>query len=46
MIERLKADVQARQGADFDLRRFHDTLIYGGNLPVSYARRLFGSDAA
>lgn len=41
MIERLKADVQAREGAGFDLRRFHDTLIYGGNLPVSYARRLF-----
>jgi uncharacterized protein (DUF885 family) len=41
MIERLKADVEARQGADFDLRRFHDTLIYGGTMPVSYARRLF-----
>ena len=41
MIERLKADVEAREGADFDLRRFHDTLIYGGTMPVSYARRLF-----
>jgi uncharacterized protein (DUF885 family) len=41
MIERLKADVQARQGADFDLRRFHDTLLYAGTMPVSYARRLF-----
>ena len=41
MIERLKADVEARQGADFDLRRFHDTLLYGGTMPVSYARRLF-----
>ncbi len=41
MIEKLKADVQARQGADFDLRRFHDTLLYGGTMPVSYARRLF-----
>ena len=41
MIERLKAEVEARQGADFDLRRFHDTLIYGGTMPVSYARRLF-----
>ena len=34
MIERLKADVQARQGADFDLRGFHDTLLYGGTMPV------------
>jgi uncharacterized protein (DUF885 family) len=41
MIERLRADVEARQGADFDLRRFHDTLMYGGTMPVSYARRLF-----
>jgi uncharacterized protein (DUF885 family) len=41
MIERLKADVQAQQGSDFDLRRFHDTLLYGGTMPVSYARRLF-----
>ena len=41
MIERLKAEVEAREGAGFDLRRFHDTLIYGGTMPVSYARRLF-----
>jgi len=41
MIEKLKADVQARAGARFELRRFHDTLIYGGTMPVSYARRLF-----
>jgi uncharacterized protein (DUF885 family) len=41
MIERLKADVAAREGGAFDLRRFHDTLLYGGTMPVSYARRLF-----
>ncbi|MGI8998624.1 MAG: DUF885 domain-containing protein [Candidatus Limnocylindria bacterium] len=41
MIEKLKADVQAHEGTDFELRRFHDTLIYGGTMPVSYARRLF-----
>lgn len=41
MIERLKGDVERQQGADFDLRRFHDTLLYGGTMPVSYARRLF-----
>jgi len=34
------------QGAGFSLRSFHDTLIYGGCMPVSYARRLFpGLDA-
>jgi uncharacterized protein (DUF885 family) len=44
MIERLKDDVQARQAGDFDLRRFHDTLLYGGTMPVSYARRLFEND--
>lgn len=44
MIERLKADVEAREGARFDRRRFHDTLIYGGTMPVSYARRLFETD--
>lgn len=41
MIERLKADVEAHEGDRFDRRRFHDTLIYGGTMPVSYARRLF-----
>jgi uncharacterized protein (DUF885 family) len=44
MIERLKADVERRQGADFDLRQFHDTLLYGGTMPVSYARRLFDTN--
>ena len=41
MIEKLKTEVQAREGTGFDIRRFHDTLIYGGTMPVSYARRLF-----
>ena len=41
MIERLRDDIRSRQGADFDLKRFHDTLLYGGTMPVSYARRLF-----
>jgi uncharacterized protein (DUF885 family) len=42
MIEKLKADVQAREAGEFNLKRFHDTLLYGGTMPVSYARRLFG----
>jgi len=41
LIDRLKADVQRAQGSDFSLKSFHDTLIYGGTMPVSYARRLF-----
>ena len=46
LIDGLKADVMRTQGAGFSLRSFHDTLIYGGCMPVSYARRLFpGLDA-
>jgi uncharacterized protein (DUF885 family) len=41
LIDRLKADVQRAQGAGFSLKSFHDTLLYGGTMPVSYARRLF-----
>ncbi|MGH7703304.1 MAG: DUF885 family protein, partial [Gemmatimonadales bacterium] len=41
MIETLRADVERRQGPDFSLKGFHDTLLYGGTMPVSYARRLF-----
>ena len=41
LIDRLKADVQRVQGAAFSLKSFHDTLIYGGTMPVSYVRRLF-----
>ena len=26
---------------DFSMKSFHDTLIYGGSMPVSYAKRLF-----
>jgi uncharacterized protein (DUF885 family) len=41
LIDRLKADVQRNQGRAFSLKSFHDTLLYGGSMPVSYARRLF-----
>jgi uncharacterized protein (DUF885 family) len=44
MIEKLKAEVASHEGRDFDVRRFHDTLTYGGTMPVSYARRLFDLD--
>jgi uncharacterized protein (DUF885 family) len=41
LIDRLKAEVQRAQGPRFSLKSFHDTLLYGGTMPVSYARRLF-----
>ena len=41
MIDRLRALVERRMGPAFNLRFFHDTLLYGGTIPVSYARRLF-----
>ena len=41
MIERLRDDVRAAAGGEFSLKGFHDTLLYGGTMPVSYARRLF-----
>ncbi len=45
MIEKLKADVEKREGRNFSVKRFHDTLLYGGTMPVSYARRLFEDSA-
>ncbi len=41
LIDRLRADVERAEGPEFGLKRFHDTLLYGGTMPVSYARRLF-----
>jgi uncharacterized protein (DUF885 family) len=41
MIERLRDRVRARMGPAFNLKFFHDTLIYGGTMPVSFAARLF-----
>jgi len=46
MIFRLKDDVQRRMGPAFSLRFFHDTLLYGGTMPVTYARRLIDARLA
>lgn len=46
MIERLRNDVEHRMGSAFNLKFFHDTLLYGGSMPVSYARRLFDARLA
>ena len=36
----LRADEGRRLGSAFDLRRFHDTLLANGSLPISFHRRL------
>ena len=41
MIEGLRDRVRRRMGPAFNLKFFHDTLIYGGTMPVSFAARLF-----
>jgi uncharacterized protein (DUF885 family) len=41
MIESLRDRVRDRLGPAFNLKFFHDTLIYGGTMPVSFAARLF-----
>jgi uncharacterized protein (DUF885 family) len=46
MIEALRDRVKARMGPAFSLKFFHDTLIYGGTMPVSFAERLFDAKLA
>ncbi|HET9615399.1 MAG TPA: DUF885 domain-containing protein [Candidatus Limnocylindrales bacterium] len=40
LLLQLRADEQARLGAAFSLRDFHDTLLRNGSLPISFHRRL------
>jgi uncharacterized protein (DUF885 family) len=40
LLLQLRADEQARLGASFDLRGFHDTLLRNGSLPISFNRGL------
>jgi uncharacterized protein (DUF885 family) len=44
MILRLRADERARLGPSFSLKGFHDALLYSGNLPVSFHRRLMAGE--
>ena len=39
LLLRLREEERRRLGADFSLRAFHDTLLRGGSLPVSFHRR-------
>ena len=42
----LRADEQRRLGDRFSLKRFHDTLLRNGSLPIRFHRRLFEEAAA
>jgi uncharacterized protein (DUF885 family) len=44
LLLKLRADEQARLGADFSLKGFHDTLLRNGSLPISFHRRLLAGD--
>jgi uncharacterized protein (DUF885 family) len=46
LLLRLRADEQARLGADFSLKRFHDRLLREGSLPISFQRRLLRTGEA
>jgi uncharacterized protein (DUF885 family) len=41
----LRADEERRLGSAFSLKRFHDTLLRNGSLPVSFHRRLLATEA-
>ena len=45
MILKLRADVRKKQGAEFDLGKFHDAFLREGALPIRLIRRdMLGSD--
>jgi uncharacterized protein (DUF885 family) len=44
LLLRLRADEQARLGADYSLKGFHDALLYSGSLPISFHRRLLAGE--
>jgi uncharacterized protein (DUF885 family) len=46
LLLQLRADEQHRLGDRFSLKRFHDTLLNNGSLPISFHRRLLAEEAA
>jgi uncharacterized protein (DUF885 family) len=46
MLQKLRRDVEAKQGEAFSLRSFHDALLRQGNAPYSLHRRLMLGDSA
>lgn len=41
LLMQLRQDVRQRQAGEFELKRFHDTLLYSGSLPAAFWERLF-----
>jgi uncharacterized protein (DUF885 family) len=46
LLLQLRSDEQKRLGSSFSLKRFHDTLLRNGSLPISFHRRLLDAEAA
>jgi uncharacterized protein (DUF885 family) len=44
LLLQLRADERLRLGDRFNLRRFHDTLLRNGSLPISFHRRRFAGE--
>ncbi len=44
LLLELRADEQRRLGDAFSLKRFHDTLLRNGSLPISFHRRLLAGE--
>lgn len=44
LLLQLRVDEQARLGTGFSLKRFHDTLLRDGSLPISFHRRLLAGE--
>jgi uncharacterized protein (DUF885 family) len=45
LLLQLRADEQRRLGERFSLKRFHDSLLRNGSLPISFQRRLLAAEA-
>jgi uncharacterized protein (DUF885 family) len=45
LLLQLRSDEQRRLGSAFSLKRFHDTLLDNGSLPISFHRRLLAAEA-
>jgi uncharacterized protein (DUF885 family) len=46
LLLELRASEQRRLGDAFSLRAFHDTLLWGGSLPISFHRRALAGEGA
>ena len=46
MLQKLRRDVEAKEGDAFSLRSFHDALLKQGNAPYALHRRLMLGDAS